>query len=131
MAATVIQFPKKIKPRSVKSIDLYYCWDRRLNNPLLNSLYKSEVCYVERWFLQIIHILNTDDLSHPLYQVIMSKNDPTLDILLEVTGKDLTVHRYMEHMSTMYVGSPNTKKLERWLSKWNSLHLYRARLSNM
>ena len=93
--AEIIPFPKKEQPLKVaRSLDLYYCWDVRLNNPLLNTLFKPEISYVERWYLQTQHLLNLEDMDHPIIKLLLSIKDNTLDMLIDNTEKDLAVQRY-------------------------------------
>lgn len=126
--AEIIQFPRKTRPlKVVKSVDLYHCWDGRLNNPLLNSMFKPEVSYVERWFLQIKHLLNNEELDHPLIKLLFSLEDNTLNLLIESTEKDLAIQR--EFADKWYKDSTdvNIGKLNRWLVKWQGLQQYRLR----
>lgn len=126
--AEIIPFPKKEQPLKVaRSLDLYYCWDHRLNNPLLNSLFKPETCYVERWYLQTQHLLNTEQLEHPLIKILLSSSDKTLEILSEVTEKDLTVQRYFSDNTNIISANTNIIRLTRWQAKWQSLYQYRQR----
>lgn len=128
MAAKIIQFPKKERPlRVARSLDLYYCWDIRLNNPLLNSLFKEETCYVERWYLQAQHLLNKDDTQHPIIQTLMSDKNQILNLLIENTEKDLAVQRYFADVTNKHSAEINIIKLNRWNSKWQSLLQYRKR----
>jgi hypothetical protein len=128
MAAEIIQFPKKAQPLKVrKSVDLYHCWDCRLNNPLLHSIFKPEVCYVERWFLQTKHLLNNEEMDHPLIKTLLSNNDSTLDLLIESTEKDLTIQRYFAEIEYKDSTDINIGKLNRWLVKWQGLQQYRRR----
>lgn len=129
MAAEIIPFPKREKPLKVaRSLDLYYCWDSRLNNPLLNKLYKPETNYVERWYLQIQHLLNNEDVTHPIIQTLLSDKDSTLDLLIENTEKDLAVQRYFADVSRIDAAQTNVIRLNRWNSKWKGLLQYRQRL---
>lgn len=123
MAAEIIQLKKTHK--SVRSIDLYFCWDPRLNNPLLNKLYKEQVCYVERWYTEIIHLLNTEQVDHPLLLLALNRQDNTLNLLLEATEKDLYVQKKFGDYSTAYSVSHNIRKLNRWREKWTGLIKYR------
>jgi len=126
--AEIIQFPRKTQPiKVVKSVDLYHCWDYRLNNPLLNSMFKPEVSYVERWFLQTKHLLNNEELNHPLIKLLFSLEDNTLNLLIECTEKDLAIQR--EFADEWYKDSTdvNIGKLNRWLVKWQGLQQYRLR----
>ena len=128
MAAEIIQFPKKTQPLKVaKSVDLHYCWDCRLNNPLLNSIFKSEVCYVERWYLQTRYLLNNEELDHPLIKILLSTDDYTLDLLIDTTEKDLTIQRYFVDVAYKDATDINISKLNRWLVKWQGLQQYRQR----
>jgi hypothetical protein len=126
MAAKIIPFPKKEQPlNSARSLDLYYCWDCRLNNPLLNKLYKPEICYVERWFLQVQHLLNIEDVEHPIIKTIFNEKDNTLELLIDATEKDLAVQRYFADTTNRISADINTGKLNRWLFKWQSLQKHR------
>lgn len=129
MAAEIIPFPKKDKPLKVaKSLDLYYCWDNRLNNPLLNSIFKPETSYVERWYLQTQHLLNSEDIDHPVVKLLLSDKDNTLNLLIEDTEKDLAVQRYFADVSNHDAAQTNVLRLNRWLTKWQCLLRYRQRL---
>lgn len=126
MEAKIIPFPKKAEPaKSAKSIDLYYCWDPRLNNPLLNSIFKPETSYVERWYLQTQHLLNVEEINHPIINLLMSPSDNTLNLLITATEKDLAVQQYYSDVVYKYSSSINIPKLNRWLSKWQCLLKYR------
>ena len=125
MSAEIIPFPKKIKLKRIKSVDLYHCWDRRLDNPLLNSLFKPEVSFVERWYLQTVHLLNMELTEHPLIVSLMTDN--TLDLLVELIEKDLAIQKSVEDdvtLSTDY----NLIRLNKWLIKFQGLQQYRRRL---
>lgn len=124
--AKIIPFPKKHRPiLKVKSIDLYYCWDKKLLNPFLNRLYKEEVSYVERWYLETQHLIDLENTEHPLLKLLFCKNDNTLDLLEEYTSKDLEYHKKYDD-SVYYVTS--YKKLSRWLVKWKLLQQRRRLL---
>ncbi len=129
MAAEIIPFPKREKPLKVaRSIDLYYCWDDRLNNPLLNSIFKPETSYVERWYLQTQHLLNNEEADHPIIKLLLSNTDKTLNLLIENTEKDLAVQRYFSDVNNMDAAQANVLRLNRWLNKWQGLLQYRQRL---
>ena len=127
MSAEIIPFPKKIKLQRIKSVDLYHCWDRRLDNPLLNSLYKQEVCYVERWYLQTVHLLNMELEDHPLLVSLMS--DTTLDLIIELIEKDLAIQKQPTTDDTLTTDY-NLIRLNKWLVKFQGLRQYRLRLYN-
>jgi hypothetical protein len=129
MAAEIIQFPKKTKLKSIKSVDLYYCWDRRLDNPLLNSLFKPEVNYAERWYLQIVHLLNAESMDHPLIKTLLS-NDSTLNLLVELIEKDLLIQKKIDNEITSLSTEYNISRLNKWLVKFQGLQQYCHRLYN-
>jgi hypothetical protein len=127
--AEIIPFPKKEQPLKVaRSLDLYYCWDQRLNNPLLNTLFKPEISYVERWYLQTQHLLNLEDTDHPIIKLLLSPNDNTLHRLLDATEKDLTIQRYFVDKDNAISAEANVLKLNRWHIKWQGLLRYRQQL---
>lgn len=127
--AEIIPFPKKEQPLKVaRSLDLYYCWDVRLNNPLLNTLFKPEISYVERWYLQTQHLLNLEDTDHPIIKLLLSPNDNTLHRLLDATEKDLTIQRYFVDKDNIISAEANVLKLNRWNIKWQGLLRYRQQL---
>ncbi len=127
--AEIIPFPKKEQPLKVaRSLDLYYCWDVRLNNPLLNTLFKPEISYVERWYLQTQHLLNLEDMDHPIIKLLLSTKDNTLNILIDDTEKDLAVQRYFADKDNIVSAEANILKLNRWNTKWQGLLRYRQQL---
>jgi hypothetical protein len=129
MAAEIIQLPtRQRKLNSVRSADLYFCWDTRLNNPLLNSLFKQEVCYAERWYLQVTHLLETENNTHPLIQLLLDKQDQTLRLLLDAVEKDRLVQERLSELSSLYSTDYQIKKLLKWQRRWESLINYRSRL---
>jgi len=127
--AEIIPFPKKEQPLKVaRSLDLYYCWDVRLNNPLLNTLFKPEISYVERWYLQTQHLLNLEDMDHPIIKLLLSTKDNTLNMLIDNTEKDLAVQRYFADKDNIVSAEANILKLNRWNTKWQGLLRYRQQL---
>jgi hypothetical protein len=130
MSAEIIPFPKKIKLKRIKSVDLYHCWDRRLDNPLLNSLYKPEVSYVERWYLQTVHLLNLEESSHPLVVTLMSLEDNTLDLIIESINKDFDIQKQFADDDIMPLTDYNLNRLNKWRVKFQGLLQYRRRLYN-
>lgn len=130
MSAKIIPFPKKIKLRRIKSVDLYHCWDRRLDNPLLNSLFKTEVSYAERWYLQTVHLLNTENTDHPLITLLLSSTDDTLDLLISSIEKDITIQKQLANDDTVLTTDYNLIRLIKWQVKFQGLLRYRLRLCN-
>ena len=127
MPAEIIQFPRKSHLKKVRSVDLFYSWDKRLNNPYLNSLFREEICYIERWLLQVQHLLNTDQEHHPIIQTLLSTNDATLDLLIECTERDLKNQQELSDYYTIISVEQTTNKLNKWLRKWRSLHHHRQK----
>jgi hypothetical protein len=130
MSAEIIPFPKKIKLKRFKSVDLYHCWDRRLDNPLLNSLYKPEVSYVERWYLQTVHLLHKENVDHPLISLLLSSSDYTLDLLVLLIEKDMEVQRQFSNDTDTSITDYNLARLNKWRIKFQGLLQYRHRLDN-
>lgn len=129
MTARIIPFPTRTpEHKKYKSVDLYHCWNASLNNPLLNSLFKTETSYVERWYLQTTHLLHIEDYGHPLLLILFSEKDTTLDKLITATEKDLAIHHTLANKSPMYIAQPNIIRLTRWLNKWKSLKNHRQLL---
>jgi len=134
MTAKIVQFPKKPQRLDfVKSIDLQHCWDIKLQNPYLNSLYKSEISYAERWYLQVVHHLNFEEVEHPLVKILLNQKDYTLNLLLTDVTKDLTVQLSaleFDNLPNPYVmgAEYNVSRLNKWKNKWTGLIKYRDQL---
>ncbi len=134
MAAEIVQFPKTPKKVNfVKSIDLQHCWDPRLQNPYLNSLFKSEISYAERWYLQVMHYLNFEEINHPLVKILLNNNDYTLNLLLLCVNKDLKIQ--LSAVENNILPGPytmaaeyNISRLNKWKKKWEGLIKYRDQL---
>jgi hypothetical protein len=134
MAAEIVQFPKRIKkPNVVKSLDLQHCWDSRLQNPYLNSLYKSELSYAERWYLHAVHCLNFDKEDHPLMSVLLNPSDYMLNLLYTCVNNDLKIQ--LKALESIHLPNPyamtadyNIRRLNKWKTKWECLINYRDRL---
>ena len=121
MTAEIVPFPKPLKKK--QAVDLVYCWEKKLDNPYLNSIYMPTTSYVERWYLEIVHNLNKDDLTSPISKILLSKEDITLDILYVCTKKDLEHHLEVQDLSYICYDSAqyNITRLNRWLRKWEIL----------
>ena len=128
MAAEIIHLPDRRQHNTVRSVDLYFCWDSRLNNPLLNKLFKEEVSYVERWYLQATHLLNLEEFNHPIIQTLINQQDNTLTLLKDATEKDLCVQQRLTDVSTIFSTDYQIRKLTKWYKRWESLSNYRDRL---
>jgi hypothetical protein len=131
MPAEIVPFPKKsIKLQTIKSIDLRHCWDYRLQNPYLNTLYRSEVSYAERWYLQARRYLCLHQLDHPIIATLLNKSDYTLNILINSVNDDLRLQLKAMETSDCYVmiSNYNITRLSKWRKKWQGLVNYRDQL---
>jgi len=95
---------------------------------LLNALFKPEISYVERWYLQTQHLLNLEDMDHPIIKLLLSTKDNTLNMLIDNTEKDLIVQRYFSDKDNIVAAETNILKLNRWNTKWQGLLRYRQQL---
>jgi hypothetical protein len=69
--AIIIPFPKKDKPLIVRrSADLFHAWDKKLINPKLRKIYKPEISWLERWYLESRHLANNEQWDHPIIRLI-------------------------------------------------------------
>lgn len=131
MAAEIFQFPKRQPELGIsKSIDLQHCWDRRLNNPYLNSLYKTEISYAERWYLQVTHHLNFEEVDHPLVNILLNQHDYTLNLLLLCVSSDLKIQLNAlssDRLQNQYalIADYNIRRLNKWKKKWECLIKFR------
>ena len=51
------------------------CFDPRLNNPFLNSIYKKSITYTERWYLETRKLLLDERWGHPILDIITNDID--------------------------------------------------------
>lgn len=107
-----------------KQIDFQHCWVSYLNNPLLNKLYKENVSYTERWYLETRRLINEEMWSHPLLNSIVL--DPDLKLqLVKSTLIDGAIMRNILNDKSLpsyqVSASVNLKKLTRWCAFFISL----------
>jgi hypothetical protein len=122
----VIKSPKKSTVYFGPHHQLEYnqCWAPWLNNPLLNKLYKDNVSYTERWYLEVRKLVLEENWYHPLLNSILLDNRLKTN-LVKSTVVDGAIMRsvlqndsYPEyHISA----SVNLKKLNRWCAFFVSL----------
>lgn len=107
-----------------QQIAFYSCWSPRLNNPLLNKLYKESVCYTERWYLETQSLIRNCAWSHPLLNSIVYDLDLRTDIvkstvldgaLMRNILKDDSLQEY--HISA----SINLRKSTKWSAFFTSI----------
>lgn len=107
-----------------QQMSYHACWSQHLLNPLLNKLYKDDVCYTERWYLEIRRLINEEMWTHPLLQsVIYDQRLKTQ--LVKSTFIDGALMRdvinneaYPEYQISAAI---NLKKLNRWCAFFVSL----------
>jgi hypothetical protein len=107
-----------------QQLEYQNCWAPWLNNPLLNKLYKDNVSFTERWYLETRRLINDELWTHPLLNSILL-DDRLKTNLVKSTIIDGAIMRsvlegdaYPEyHISA----SVNLKKLNRWCAFFVSL----------
>ncbi len=51
------------------------CFSPALNNPFLNSIYKSSIPYTERWYLEARRLVLEEEWSNPILELLMEDED--------------------------------------------------------
>jgi len=107
-----------------QQLDVRWCWQDHLNNPLLNKLYKDSVSYTERWYLETRRLINEELWYHPILHSILLDEKLKLE-LIKSTIIDGTAMRSMinNHQQPEYQMSAavNLNKLRRWCAFFVSL----------
>jgi hypothetical protein len=122
--AIIIPFPKKVKEKQLivkRSAELFHSWNKLLINPHLKGLYKQEISWLERWYLEVRHLVNNDKWDHPI--VLMVTQDHTFNkTLRDCCLADIKV---MEKLAEDYVYRDSSvrqrKRLIIWHNKFASL----------
>lgn len=114
-----VEFPRYYEQH--RSIDLDHCWDKRLANPYLRSIYKDNVSWAERWYHEIRHCLNLEE-EHPLLNQF--RTDKKLRrLLITCCQEDLKrMLAVVNEPEYNLVATDHMKKLEIWLRKFIALH---------
>lgn len=79
MAADILEFPHVARPKAAKlppkrtTIALVKSWDEQFFNPYLNSIYNSDISYIERWYLETKYLIQHETSSNLLNQLILDK----------------------------------------------------------
>ena len=122
--AIIIPFPKPVKQKQLvvkRSAELFHAWNKLLINPRLKGLYKQEISWLERWYLEVRHLVNNDQWNHPI--VLMVTQDQTFNkILRDCCLADIQI---MEKLAEDYVYRDSSvrqrKRLIIWHNKFASL----------
>ena len=107
-----------------QQMSYHACWSQHLLNPLLNKLYKDDICYTERWYLEVRRMINEEMWTHPLLQSVIYDQKLKTQ-LVKSTFIDGALMRdvinneaYPEYQISAAI---NLKKLNRWCAFFVSL----------
>lgn len=100
------------------------CMNAALDNPFLNSLYKSSVSFTERWYLEVRKKILEENWKHPIVKVVC-QDENLKKLLVKSTVIDGAIMRSVlsdpllpgYHISA----GINLKKLNRWCGFFVSL----------
>lgn len=103
---------------------LLACMCPTLNNPFLNAIYKTNVCYAESWYLEVRKRILDEDWSHPIVKIICSDNQ-LKKTLVKSTVIDGAVMRSVlddPKLPEYHISAGiNLKRLNRWCGFFVSL----------
>lgn len=103
---------------------LVLCMNPALNNPFLNSLYKSDVTYVERWYLEVRKRILSDEWQHPVVKILCA-DQHLKTAIVKSTVIDGAVMRSVLNdpkLPEYHISAGiNLKKLNRWCGFFVSL----------
>jgi hypothetical protein len=126
MTAQIIEFPfkKKIVFHQLpeyKYVELVHSWKQKFFNPYLNSIYSETVPYIERWYLEIRHCLNSEVQSNLVQQLVNDKE--FCSEFIKACSADIELCRSLVtdpeyEASAVYW----MKKLKRWHSSFLACH---------
>jgi len=107
-----------------RQLNFQQCWATWLNNPLLNNLYKDNIVYTERWYLELRRLINDESWTHPLLNSVIADHELKMR-LIKSTVIDGAVMRSVllsaEHPEYQLSAAVNLKKLRRWCAFFVSL----------
>jgi len=121
---TINEKPLEIYSGPHRQLNFQQCWATWLNNPLLNNLYKNNIAYTERWFLEIRRLINDEEWCHPLLNSVVADHELKLHLIKStvIDGafmRDILLNNnYPEYQLS---ASVNLKKLRRWCAFFTSL----------
>lgn len=103
---------------------LLTCMHPALNNPFLNALYKPDISYAERWYLEVRKRILDENWSHPIVKIICC-DDNLKKALVKSTVIDGAVMRSVLNDSKLpeyhISAGINLKRLNRWCGFFVSL----------
>jgi len=107
-----------------KQMEFSMCNEEKINNPLLNRLYKENICYTERWYLESRSLILSENWDHPIITSICE--DLKLKaMIIKSTVVDGVLMRSVVNNSSMPAyhisAGINLKKLHRWCGFFSSL----------
>lgn len=107
-----------------RQMPLRACFAPMLNNPFLNSLYKREISYTERWFLEAKKLILDEDWDHPVVAVLLDDADLRCR-LVESTVIDAASMRAVladpDYPQYHVSAGVNLTRLQRWAGFFVSL----------
>lgn len=126
MTAKILPFPAPVpipkKLTSTKSFELVHCWDLRFSNPYLNTLYQDHIPYVQRWYHEVAHALNMEQLNSISKQVVL--DDRLRESLIHACELDIELCKsVIEIEEYTIVAQSYINKLRRWRGKFHACRL--------
>jgi hypothetical protein len=105
-------------------VNMQQCWHYRLQNPLLNTLYKDSISYTERWYLETRRLINEGLWGHPLLASLLA--DPVIkSTLINSTVVDsatmLSIINNPQQPEYQTSAAINLRKLKKWHAFFVSL----------
>jgi hypothetical protein len=126
MTAKILPFPKPQpvlkKPEVNKSFELIHCWNTKFGNPYLNTLYQDHIPYVQRWYYEITHGFNIENLNSISKQVVF--DDDFRLSLIKACELDLDLCKQMMIQDEYsMVAQSWTVKLRKWRGRFHACRL--------
>ncbi len=126
MTAKILPFPVLQpvvkRPLQHQSFELVHCWDIQFKNPYLNTLYQDHIPYVQRWYYELAHAFNIEQLNNVSKMVVFDddfrgKLIRACDLDLELCKKMIEIEEYS------MVAQHWTTKIRKWRGKFHASRL--------
>ncbi|MDB2315353.1 hypothetical protein N9V27_00080 [bacterium] len=107
-----------------KQMQFTLCNEEKLNNPLLNNLYKDNICYTERWYLEARKIIFDENWDHPIIQIICEDTNLKARLIKSTVIDGVLMRNVVNNISLpefRISAGINLKKLHRWCGFFSSL----------